>query len=56
MKRIELKEKGKSTFGGLKMYFEAEVGKLNIDERGEYIGLFDTDDLVLHLNWMAAMN
>ncbi len=49
VKRIELKEKGKSTFGGLKMYFEAEVGKLNIDERGEYIGLFDTDDLVLHL-------
>lgn len=49
VKRIELKEKGKSTFGGLKMYFEPEVGKLNIDERGDYIGLFDTDDLILHL-------
>jgi len=49
VKRIELKEKGKSTFGGLKVYFEAEVGKLNIDERGTYLGLFDTDDLILHI-------
>jgi len=47
VKKIELKEKGKSTFGGLKIYFEAEVGRINTEERGEYLGLFDTDDLIL---------
>lgn len=49
VKKIDLKEKGKSTFGGLKIYFEPEVGKINLDERGDYLGLFNTDDLILHL-------
>ena len=49
VKRIDLKERGKSTFGGLKIYFEAEVGKINTEERGQYLGLFETDDLILHL-------
>lgn len=49
VKKVELKEKGKSTFGGLRLYFEPEVGRINIDERGNYLGLFDTNDLLLHI-------
>jgi len=47
VKKIEFKEKGKSTFGGLKLYYEPEVGRINAEERGDYLGLFDTEHQLL---------
>jgi topoisomerase-4 subunit A len=47
VKKISHKEKGISTLGGRKIYLDGTVGRLNIDERGKYLGEFDTGDLIL---------
>ena len=45
--RISLKEKGESTLGGLKVWFDRDVLRLNYDGRGEYIGEFAGGDSIL---------
>lgn len=45
--KIALKQKGGSTLGGRKVWFDYDVLRLNYDERGEYLGEFHTDDLIL---------
>ena len=45
--RISLKERGGSTLGGRKVWFDRDVLRLNYDGRGEYLGEFHGDDLVL---------
>lgn len=45
--RISLKEKGKSTLGGRKVWFDSDILRLNYDGRGDYLGEFGPDDLVL---------
>ncbi|MFA7043152.1 MAG: DNA gyrase/topoisomerase IV subunit A [Bacteroidales bacterium] len=45
--RITLKQKGGSTLGGLKVWFDRDVFRLNTDERGEYLGEFQNDDNIL---------
>ena len=45
--RISLKEKGISTLGGQKLWFDEIVLRLNNDERGLYIGEFKGDDKIL---------
>jgi len=45
--RITLKEKGGSTLGGRAVWWDADVLRLNYDGRGEYLGEFQSDDLVL---------
>ena len=45
--RISLKEKGESTLGGLKVWFDRDVLRLNYDGRGEYIGEFSGHDSIL---------
>ena len=45
--RITLKAHGASTLGGRKVWFDHDVQRLNYDERGEYLGEFHSDDLVL---------
>ncbi len=47
IRKINLKEKGKSTIGGRDIWYEPAIGKLNIDGRGEKLGSFQTDDLIL---------
>jgi topoisomerase-4 subunit A len=47
VRKIELKEKGRSTIGGREIYYESAIGRLNVDERGELLGSFQTDDLIL---------
>jgi topoisomerase-4 subunit A len=47
LRKIELKEKGQSTIGGRDLWYEDTVGRLNTDERGFYLGSFQTDDLIL---------
>lgn len=42
-----LKSKGRSTLGGRQVWFDADVLRLNYDGRGEYLGEFGPDDLVL---------
>ena len=45
--KITLKHKGKSTLGGRKVWFDQDVLKLNYDERGRYLGEFQSDDQIL---------
>ncbi len=50
VKRIELKEKGVSTLKPRKIWFDDVVRRLNIDGRGELLGEFRGDDLLLVVN------
>lgn len=50
IKRIELKEKGLSTLKPRKIWFDDTVQRLNLDERGEYLGEFKKDDRLLIIN------
>src|SRR5210317_1212572 len=47
VKRIELKEKGVSTLKPRKIWFDDTVQRINVDGRGELIGEFRGDDLLL---------
>ncbi len=45
--RFSLRERGASTLGGRKVWFDHDVFRLNYDGRGEYLGEFQGTDLVL---------
>jgi len=45
--RITLKSHGGSTLGGRKVWFDTDVQRLNYDGRGDYLGEFHNEDLVL---------
>lgn len=47
VRKVDLKEKGQSTIGGRDIWYEESIGRLNIHERGRYLGSFQTDDLIL---------
>lgn len=47
VKKIELKEMGKSTLGARKIWYDELTGRLNTEGRGRYLGDFDTGDLIL---------
>ncbi len=47
VQRISLKQKGGSTLGGRKVWFDRDVKRLNHDKRGDYLGEFHSDDLIL---------
>ncbi|NCC10033.1 MAG: DNA gyrase/topoisomerase IV subunit A [Bacteroidia bacterium] len=45
--KITLKQKGGSTLGGRKVWFDRDVLRLNYDERGEFLGEFQSNDTIL---------
>jgi len=47
VKSLKFKEKGASTLGGRDIWYDDTIGRLNTEERGEYIGNFDGDDAIL---------
>ncbi|WP_167614488.1 DNA gyrase/topoisomerase IV subunit A [Maribellus sediminis] len=47
--KISLKEKGVSTLGGRKIWFDPDVLRLNADSRGTYLGEFSGEDKILVL-------
>jgi topoisomerase-4 subunit A len=47
IKKIELKEKGKSTLKPRKIWFDDAVQRLNVDDRGDLLGEFTADDKIL---------
>lgn len=48
--KIMLKEKGSSTLGGQKVWFDKDIHRLNTENRGDLIGEFDTHDKLLVVN------
>jgi topoisomerase-4 subunit A len=45
--KISLKTKGGSTLGGRQVWFDRDVLRVNYDNRGDYLGEFFADDLIL---------
>ncbi len=50
VKRVELKEKGLSTLKPRKIWFDETVKRLNMDNRGELLGQFRSEDRLLIVN------
>lgn len=48
--KIALKQKGGSTLGGRHVWFDRDVLRLNYDKRGDYLGEFQSEDLILILS------
>jgi topoisomerase-4 subunit A len=50
IKKVELKSEGISTLAARKIWFDDAVHRLNVDERGEFLGAFDAEDKILCIN------
>ena len=50
VKSITLKQKGHSTLGGRKVWFDPDVLRINYDEHGIYLGEFWDEDRILVIN------
>lgn len=46
---VNLLQKGISTLGGIKYWLDKDIGRLNKDERGEYLGEYFAEDSILVL-------
>ncbi len=44
---VKLKEAGVSTIAGRKLWYDDQFGRLNTEEKGEYIGRFNAEDTIL---------
>jgi len=47
VRKVQFKMEGKSTLGGLNVFYDASVGRLNTDSRGKQVGNFLGDDKIL---------
>ncbi len=47
IRKVQFKMEGKSTLGGLNVFYDPSVGRLNTDQRGRLIGNFLGDDKIL---------
>jgi topoisomerase-4 subunit A len=47
IKSVKFKEAGKSTLDAKKLWFDNKFGRLNTEEKGEYLGKFDAADRLL---------
>jgi len=47
IKAVKLKEAGKSTLAGRKLWFDDKFGRLNTEEKGQYLGSFEEEKLLV---------
>ena len=47
IKAVKLKEAGRSTLSGRKIWFDDTFGRLNTDGKGEFLGTFEGDEKIL---------
>lgn len=47
IKSVKLKEAGRSTLAGIKLWFDDQFGRLNKEEKGQYLGMFDGEERLL---------
>jgi len=47
IKTVKLKEAGKSTLAGRKLWFDDKFGRLNTEEKGEYLGSFEDEKIII---------
>jgi len=47
LKLVKFKEAGRSTLDGRKLWFDNKFGRLNAEEKGEYLGTFEDDKILV---------
>ncbi|MER3499544.1 MAG: DNA gyrase/topoisomerase IV subunit A, partial [Chitinophagaceae bacterium] len=47
IKSVKFKEAGKATLSGKKLWFDDKFGRLNTEEKGIYLGMFEAEDRIL---------
>lgn len=47
VRKIQLKSEGKSTLGGVNIYYDDAIGRLNRDQRGKHLGNFNAEDSIV---------
>lgn len=47
VKNVKLKEAGKSTLAGRKLWFDDKFGRLNTEEKGQYLGIFEDERILV---------
>ena len=47
VRSVKFKEAGRSTLEGRKLWYDNQFGRLNTDEKGDYLGMFEGDDLII---------
>lgn len=47
VRKIVMKQAGVSTLGGVDMWYDRTIGRLNRDDRGQYLGNFEAKDNIL---------
>lgn len=50
VKTIKFKEAGRSTLSGIKLWFDDVYGRLNTEAKGQYLGMFEDDKLLVIYN------
>lgn len=50
IKTVKLKEAGKSTLAGRKLWFDDKFGRLNAEEKGKYLGMFEDEKIIVIYN------
>ncbi len=50
LRKIQLKREGGSTLGGLDIFYDDSIGRLNTEDRGKKLGTFNNDDRILAIN------
>ncbi len=50
IKNVKLKEAGKSTLAGRKLWFDDKFGRLNTEEKGQYLGSFEDEKIIVFYN------
>jgi len=49
VRKVSQKEAGQSTLGGLEIWYEESVGRLNTENRGIFLGIFENEEKILVL-------
>lgn len=47
IKSVKFKDAGRSTLDAKKFWFDTKFGRLNVEEKGEYLGKFEAEDRIL---------
>lgn len=55
VQRVSLKQRGASTLGGRKVWFDRDVMRINYNEQGEYLGEFEAQDALLVLTQSGTL-
>lgn len=50
VKTVKFKEAGRSTLAGRKLWFDDKFGRLNTEEKGQYLGSFEDEKIIVFYN------